>query len=139
MALLKKRKRERKWTGAVNILGVSKEEAERRFWLAYKKSFIEPILKLPPKERIRAVKEWMEGVKDRTEEMAHEEVRPYRKVRTEQFSKMSDHELETKLVETVERLKRVEKRNNIYDPYFAVFVEEDMNVIKDILAKRKRQ
>ena len=124
--------------GKIDITGVSKEEAERRFWLAYKKSFIEPILKLPPKERIRAVKEWMEGVKDRTEEMAHEEVRPYRKVRTEQFSKMSDYELETKLVETEERLKRVEKRNNIYDPYYAVFVEEDMNIIKDILMKRKQ-
>jgi len=135
--LKRKPKRQRKWTGMVDITGVGRKEAERRFWLSYKKSFIEPLLKMPPKEREEALKDWIEGVKDRTEEMAHEEVKPYREYKTKSFSKMPTPELEAKLAESEARLKRLDKDEFLYDRHFAVFAEEDRNIIREILEKRK--
>jgi len=136
MAVLKKR-RERKWAGAIDLTGVSEKEAKRRMTLAHVR-FMKDLARFYKEDR-KGFNEWIEGIKMRTEEMAHEEIKPYREWKTKKFSKMTTPELEVGLVKAEGQLKRLDKDEYLYDRHFAIFAEEDMNIIKDILAKRKRQ
>jgi hypothetical protein len=137
MGPLKKKKpvRERKWTGTIK-LSADKEESKRRMELANRRSMKEmgEFYKRDPE----GFRMWIEGIKMRTEEMAHEEIKPYRRVKTERFSKMSTPELKAKLAESEARLKRLDKDEFLYDRHFAIFAEEDMLIINRILAERKK-